>query len=173
VTEDPSAGLTAMLTGIGALAYGEMAGDRMKLGLMLNDPEEEHDCFSDNTHNSHYYDGLGMVNVYRGSYRRLDGRTLSGPSLSALLAEADPALADELDAQLSATMTRLEAIRAKAESGTAYDQMLAAGNEEGAALIEAAIAALVAQTASVERAMAALGLSGVAFDGGPDTAAFQ
>ena len=37
--------------------YGEPAGERMRLGLMLHDPEEEHDCFSDNTHNSHCYDG--------------------------------------------------------------------------------------------------------------------
>ena len=32
-----------------------------KLGLLLHDPEEEHDCFSDNTHNSHYYDEIGMA----------------------------------------------------------------------------------------------------------------
>src|SRR5690606_29949356 len=73
VTADPNAGLMAMLTGMGSLSYGELAGERMKLGLMLNDPEEEHDCFSDNTHNSHYYDGLGVRNVYLGSYTRVDG----------------------------------------------------------------------------------------------------
>ena len=54
---------------MGSLSYGELAGQRMKLGLMLNDPEEEHDCFSDNTHQSHYYDVLGIRNVYTGSYQ--------------------------------------------------------------------------------------------------------
>ena len=50
--EDGSAeaGLTAILTGLGSLSYGELAGERMKLGLMIHDPEEEHDCFSDNTY---------------------------------------------------------------------------------------------------------------------------
>src|SRR5690606_20232062 len=48
---DPQQGLVSMLTGLGSLSYGELAGERMKLGLMLHDPEEEHDCFSDNTHN--------------------------------------------------------------------------------------------------------------------------
>jgi uncharacterized iron-regulated protein len=38
---------------MGSLSYGELAGERMKLGLLLHDPEEEHDCFSDNTYNSH------------------------------------------------------------------------------------------------------------------------
>ena len=49
------AALRAILTGMGSLSYGELAGERMKLGLLLHDPEEEHDCFSDNTHNSHYF----------------------------------------------------------------------------------------------------------------------
>ena len=51
LTGNPQAGVTAILTGMGSLSYGELAGERMKLGLLLNDPEEEHDCFSDNTHN--------------------------------------------------------------------------------------------------------------------------
>src|SRR3546814_8603433 len=59
---DPDAGIAAMLTGMGSLSYGELAGERIKLGLMLHDPEEEHDCFSDNTHNSHYYDQRGIMN---------------------------------------------------------------------------------------------------------------
>ena len=53
---------------MGSLSYGELAGERMKLGLLLHDPEEEHDCFSDNTHNSHYYDVIGIRNVYTGRY---------------------------------------------------------------------------------------------------------
>ena len=81
VSEDPAKGVQAILTGMGSLSYGEQAGERMKLGLMLNDPEEEHDCFSDNTQNSHYYDGLGIRNVYLGSYTRPDGAVVTGPSL--------------------------------------------------------------------------------------------
>ncbi|MEH6776140.1 MAG: imelysin family protein, partial [Cereibacter changlensis] len=165
VTADPAAGLSAMLTGMGSLSYGEQAGERMKLGLMLNDPEEEHDCFSDNTHNSHYYDGLGVQNVYLGSYTRPDGSVVSGPSLSELVAAKDATLDEALKAELAASVEALGAIKAKAESGTAYDQMLAAGNAEGEALIMGAVDALVTQTASIERAVTALGLNGIAFEG--------
>ena len=49
VDGEPKAGLSTILTGMGSLSYGELAGERMKLGLLLHDPEEEHDCFSDNT----------------------------------------------------------------------------------------------------------------------------
>ncbi|KZY62032.1 peptidase, partial [Oleiphilus sp. HI0066] len=61
-------GLSTMLTGMGSLSYGELAGERIKLGLMLHDPEEEHDCFADNTHASHFNDALGIRNIYLGSY---------------------------------------------------------------------------------------------------------
>ncbi|WBU58325.1 peptidase [Paracoccus sediminicola] len=165
VTEDPQAGLNAMLTGMGSLSYGEQAGERMKLGLMLNDPEEEHDCFSDQTHLSHYYDGLGIQNVYLGRYVRPDGSEVSGPSLSELVAEADADVDAALKSGLDASMAALTELRDTAEAGTAYDQMLAAGNAEGEAIIMAAVDALVAQTRDIERAVAALGLNEIAFEG--------
>ena len=165
VTTDAQAGLNAILTGMGSLSYGEQAGERMKLGLMLNDPEEEHDCFSDQTHLSHYYDGLGIQNVYLGRYTRTDGSEVTGPSLSELVAEADPAVDEALKADLDATMTALTELRDTAEAGTAYDQMLAPGNAEGEAIITAAVDALVAQTQEIERAVAALGLNSIEFEG--------
>lgn len=165
VTADPAKGVQAMLTGMGSLSYGEQAGERMKLGLMLNDPEEEHDCFSDNTHDSHFYDGLGIRNVYLGSYTRPDGTVVSGPSLSELVAAKDGAVDTQLKAELDASVTALQAIKTAAEGGFAYDQMLAAGNKEGEALIMGAVNALVTQTASIERAVTTLGLTGTAFEG--------
>lgn len=164
VTENPSAGILSMLTGMGSLGYGELAGQRIKLGLMLNDPEEEQDCFSDNTHNSHYYDGLGIQNVYLGRYTRSDGSVLSVPSMSSLVAERDAGIDRQLTTELETSMKALDEIRSAAEGGLAYDQMLASGNAEGEALITAAIDALVAQTKSVERAVATLGLSKIDFE---------
>jgi putative iron-regulated protein len=169
-----TAALTAMLTGLGSLSYGELAGERMKLGLMLNDPEEEHDCFSDNTHNSHYFDGVGLRNLWTGSYRRPDGTTVSGAALRDLVGGTDPDLAAQLSAEIDASVAALDAIRAAAANGMAYDQMLAPGNAEGARLIEAAVAALVTQTASIDRVVQVLGLTGVTIEGSdsldaPDT----
>lgn len=162
---DENAGIVAILTGMGSLSYGEQAGERMKLGLMLNDPEEEHDCFSDNTHNSHYYDGLGIRNVYLGRYARVDGSVVEGPSVSDLVAEADAGVDSRLRGGLDATMAALGAIKSTAETGTSYDQLLARGNATGEALIMAAIDALVAQTREIERAVAALRLDAIAFEG--------
>ncbi|MFG6567047.1 imelysin family protein [Sulfitobacter sp. 1A13679] len=165
VLADEDAGIDAILTGMGSLSYGEQAGERMKLGVMLNDPEEEHDCFSDNTHNSHYYDGLGVRNVYLGEYLRVDGRVVSGASLSDLVASADAGVDEDLRAKLNASMVELGQIKTAAEAGFSYDMMLERGNAEGEALIMGAVDALVNQTRAIERAVTALGGDEIAFEG--------
>jgi len=165
VVGDPDAGVIAILTGMGSLSYGEQAGERMRLGLMLNDPEEEHDCFSDNTHNSHFYDGLGVRNVYLGRYVRTDGSVVEGASVADLVAEADPAVDADLQARLADTVLALGEIKTVAEAGTSYDQLLATGNAAGDALVMGAVNALIAQTRSIERAVSALGLDQIAFEG--------
>ncbi|MEE3359431.1 MAG: imelysin family protein [Pseudomonadota bacterium] len=163
--ENEQAGLAAMLTGMGSLSYGEQAGERMRLGLMLNDPEEEHDCFSDNTHNSHYYDGLGIQNVYLGEYVRIDGTLVSGPSLSDLVAAKDSALDAEMKTKLSNTMLALGRIKSAAEAGFSYDQMLERGNAAGEALVMGGVNGLIDQTQSIERVVASLELDQIEFEG--------
>ena len=162
---DANQGLATILTGMGSLSYGELAGERMQLGLLLHDPEEEHDCFSDNTHASHYYDALGIRNIYLGEYERIDGSVVRGPSVSNLVAaasaDADAALRQGLDA----TMTAMGEIVAAAEGGEAYDQQIGEGNPAGNARVQAAIDALTAQTSAIERAVAVLDLAAIDFEG--------
>ena len=165
LTGDEKAAITAMFTGLGSLSYGELAGERMKLGLLLHDPEEEHDCFSDNTFNSHYYDVVGMRNVYFGSYSRTDGSKVTGPSLSDLVkatsADADKAMREKLDATLAA-FTKL---KKRGETVEAYDQMIGDGNAEGNAVVQAAIDALLDQTKAIERGVSAMNLDAIPFEG--------
>lgn len=159
-------GLSAIVTGMGNLSYGELAGERMKLGLMLHDPEEEHDCFSDNTHNAHYFNALGIRNVYLGTYERIDGRVVQGVALSDLVKSTEPELDAELRARLGATIAAMMKLKETADSGAmAYDQMIGEGNEGGNAIVQAAIDALVDQTRSIEKVVAALSLESVEFEG--------
>lgn len=150
--------LAAILTGLGSLSYGELAGERMKLGVLLHDPEEEHDCFSDNTHNSHYYDQVGMMAIWSGEFK--GGKTQKFPAIADLARTKAPDAAKRVDDAMAVTLAKLEAIKAKAEKGgMSYDQMLASGNAEGNKLILDAVDALVAQTRALEAVVAALGLS--------------
>ena len=158
-------GLTRIFTGLGSLSYGELAGERMKLGLLIHDPEEEHDCFSDNTHNSHYYNQVGMQNVYLGRYKRVDGSTVSGPSVSDLVKAKSPDVDKAMQAALDNTLADMAAMVKRAETVEAYDQMIGEGNKEGNAVIQAAIDALLEQTKAIERAVATLELKAIEFEG--------
>lgn len=167
VADSAENGLRKMLFGMGSLSLGELAGERMKVALEANSTEDEHDCFSDNTHNSHFYNGKGIRNVYLGEYKKVDGSTLTGPSLSELVAKADAQADATLKADLQETEAKLQALVDSAEKNNVhFDQLIAADNAEGQQLVRDAIAALVKQTGSIEQAAAKLGIS----DLNPDTA---
>lgn len=155
---EAKSGLKAILTGMGSLSYGELAGERMKLGLLLHDPEEEHDCFSDNTHNSHLYDVIGIQNVYLGKYTGADGTVVEGAALSDLVKATDAALDTELREKIADTVSKMQVLANRAEAGESYDQMIGEGNADGNAVVQAAIDALVAQTRTIEKVVAALDL---------------
>ncbi|MBZ9697978.1 imelysin family protein [Mesorhizobium sp. ESP6-5] len=165
VDGEPNTAISIIFTGMGSLSYGELAGERMKLGLLLHDPEEEHDCFSDNTYNSHLYDAVGIRAAYHASYTRLDGTVVSGPSVHDMVKAADPAIDKELSDKLDVSVAKMEAIKARALAGEAYDQQIAEGNTAGNATVQAAIDALIDQTKSIERAVGALKLNNIAFEG--------
>ncbi|ASL27398.1 imelysin family protein [Azotobacter chroococcum] len=164
---EPAAnGLRKMLFGMGSLSLGELAGERMKVPLEANSTEDEQDCFSDNTHNAHFYNGKGIRNVYLGEYRKLDGSLLSGPSLSSLVAKADAQADASLKADFDASEARLQSLVDSAAKGQHFDQLIAADNAAGQQLVREAIAALVKQTGSIEQAAARLGIG----DLSPDSA---
>lgn len=167
-------GLTVIMTGLGSLSYGELAGERIKLGLMVHDPEEEHDCFSDNTHAAHFFDALGMHNVYTGRYRRADGSVVSGPSVSDLVKAKDPKVDAEVVAALDGTMEAMNTLYLRALTTENYDQMIGEGNEEGNKVIQDIVDALLVQTKAIERAVSVLDLKAIEFEGSdsldaPDT----
>ncbi|MDB5506775.1 MAG: peptidase [Devosia sp.] len=160
----PDVGIAGILTGLGSLSLGEVAGERMKLGLLLHDPEEEHDCFSDNTHISHLYDAVGVSNVYNGSYTRVDGTVVEGPAVADLIAAKDAALDSEIQGLLADTIAKMHLMADRAVKTEAYDQMIGEGNVEGNAVVQAAIDGLIAQTRGIERAVALLELDGVTIE---------
>lgn len=157
--------LTTMLTGMGSLAYGELAGERTKLGLMLHDPEEEHDCFSDNTHWSHYYDAKGIKNIYTGHYIRVNGDRVKGASLSDLVKAKNPALNDEMLGKLQATENAMQKMVDQAAKGNTFDVLIGASNKQGNKIVKDVVDALVSQTRTTEKIIVALGLENISIEG--------
>lgn len=84
---DNDEALQNILTGMGTLSKSELAGERMFVALDNQDQEDEHSCFSDNTHRDIILNAQGIRNVYTGSYTRVDGTTISGKSIQGLIEE--------------------------------------------------------------------------------------
>ena len=164
--EPVDAGLRKMFFGMGSLSLGELAGERMKVALEANSPEDEHDCFSDNTHNSAFYNAKGIRNIYLGEYTRADDTKLTGASLAGLVAKADTTTDSTLQADLADTEARMQAIVDHANKGEHFDQLIASGNAAGNQIVRDAIAALVKQTGAIEQAAGKLGIT----DLNPETA---
>ena len=162
---DKQHGLKRILIGMGSLSYGELAGERMKLGLMLHDPEEEHDCFSDNTHNSHYYNVIGIKNVFIGEYKSIDGKVVSGPSISSLLNEVDKKLNKKTKKSINKTIKNMKKIVKSAQNGITYDMLIGEGNKKGNKLIQDAVDSLIVQSKNIELAAVALNINNLEIEG--------
>lgn len=101
---DEDTALKYVLTGISTLSKSELAGERVFVAYDNQDQEDEHSCFSDNTHRDLRLNLAGIANVYRGSYS-----SVSGASLEDLITEADATLGAEITAQLKAAEDAVEA----------------------------------------------------------------
>ncbi len=157
--------LKRILTGMGSLSYGELAGERMKLGLMLHDPEEEHDCFSDNTHNSHFFNVIGIQNIYLGKYKTLDNKVVEGKSLSNMVEAKNKKLDKKLKDSLQNTVLKMKKIVSSAEKGNTYDMLIGENNKSGNLLIQNAVDALVIQSRDIEKVAKLLEINDLVVEG--------
>lgn len=141
----PSESLRDALRGMVVLSGFELAGERLAVAYETKEQEQEHSCFSDNTHRD-------FVNNQRGIAALWAGETpgaVSAAGLRQVAAASDPALAAELDQRMAASTRALAAIPVP------FDQaILGADDAPGRRAVLAAIEALEAQTES----LAALGL---------------
>jgi putative iron-regulated protein len=144
--------LRKMLVGLGSLSRGELAGERLEVAMASQDQEDEHSCFSDNTHRDAVTNALGIENVWLGRYKRADGTLLQGPGLRDLVAAKDAALADKTTKQIRASVQAAEAIPAP------FDRAIVVGHP-GRERIQATVASLTQQSKDIVEAAAAIGIT--------------
>lgn len=97
--------LQNMYLGIVTLAYAELAIERMDVALIGMDQEDEHSCFSDNTHRDIALNFEGVVNVYKGKYGNINGA-----SLEDLVKQTNKQFVTDTDAAINATRTSINNI---------------------------------------------------------------
>jgi putative iron-regulated protein len=150
----PADAIAGILKGIGILSGAELAGERLTVPYETKEQEDEHSCFSDNTHRDILFDALGIQNVVMGRYVRSDGTTVEGRSLRDLVAHVDPALADRLETHVAGSVAAARAIPAP------FDRAIAGVDAApGRVAVKRLIAALRAQADSMAQAGAALGVA--------------
>ncbi len=143
-----------MLVGLGSLSRGELAGERLEVALNSQDQEDEHSCFSDNTHRDAVTNAKGIQNVWLGKYQQADGTVLMGPSLRDLVAAKDAALAEKTTQQIAASVAATEGIQAP------FDREIIGGKEApGRQRIQKAIDSLTQQSKDLVAAANAIGIT--------------
>lgn len=150
--------LAKILEGMGRLSFGELAGERMFIAVNTDSQEDEHSCFSDNTHRDIFLNAKAIQNSYLGSYTRVDGEVVSGASVQDLLVVKNAAeLANKLRGSIEATMAAASVIDTKAKTGKPFDVLIQEGIRQPNVM--AVIAGLVKQTDDIEQAISALGVT--------------
>ncbi len=146
--------LRRMLVGLGSLSRGELAGERLEVALASQDQEDEHSCFSDNTHRDAVTNALGIENVWLGRYLRANGSLLQGASLRELVAARNPALAERTSAQIRRSVQAAEALQPPFDR-----EIIGAADAPGRQRVRALIDSLVQQSKDIVEAAAAIGIT--------------
>ncbi|MBL0910991.1 MAG: hypothetical protein IBJ09_01370 [Bacteroidia bacterium] len=111
-SQDPNTSLQLIFTGIGKFCKGELFGERFEVAYSTQSQEDEHSCFSDQTHNDLRFGILGIENVFYGRYTNIQGTQIDGPGIDELLEEADPELNKDVKAKLQAAKDAVYALHA-------------------------------------------------------------
>ena len=169
--------LTEILTGMGTLSEGELAGERMQIAFSSNSQEDEHSCFSDNTHRDIWLNAEGVSNSFYGSYAgydsTLDGKdnvttnAVDGYGIDEYLTEVGLAgIAVETTAALTLTEANYNLIDASARAGSPFDVLIMSATETSP--VAKTIKSLNAQSRLIQDAADELGLGVVVEDDASD-----
>ncbi|MBX3157168.1 MAG: iron-regulated protein [Deltaproteobacteria bacterium] len=142
----PREAVRRVMQGLGSLSGAELSGERMATAFDNRDQEDEHSCFSDNTHRDLRANALSLQNVYLGRYAAIDG-----PGFDELVRARDAQLDAKMQAQLADSIAKIEAIPVP------FDQALL-DDANGRPKIRAAIDALLAQTETMVEVATLLGI---------------
>lgn len=152
--KDGKESVRKMIVGLGSLSRGELAGQRLEVALNSQDQEDEHSCFSDNTHRDIVNNAKGVQNVWLGEYKRADGSMVKGASLRDMVATLDAALAEKTSQQISASVAAAEAIQAPFDREIAGDKAA-----PGRVRVQKTIDSLMQQSQDLVTAANAMGIT--------------
>lgn len=102
--------LCAILTGMIELSGHELSGERMMVAYETQAQEDEHSCFSDNTHVDIVENARSIQNVYLGRYKRFGGGEVAGAGVFDLVRQSDSDLAKVIKQQIKDSLSASQII---------------------------------------------------------------
>lgn len=96
--------LRKMFNSMRVLAGDELAGERIYVAYENGNQEDEHSCFSDNTHRDIYLNALAVENLYKGNYISPFGNNVNGYALEDLVNTINPVKNTTVINRFSVTM---------------------------------------------------------------------
>ena len=150
---DASEAQRRILTGMIVLSGFETGRERLQPALDTGEQEDEHSCFSDNTHRDMIQDVQGMLNVWQGTYTRSDGTKVSGVGMADLVRGKDTKLAADVTAKIEESLALARALEPP------FDREIRTDNSAGRARVEALINSLQEQEQLLEDVFRLLGLT--------------
>lgn len=119
---DSKEALRQIIAGMGVFMKSELANERIAVAVLTPSEEDEHSCFSDNTHRDITQNFEGFVAVLKGE---LDGKK-TGPALWDALSSTEQA---EIDNLITDIRSRIEKMNATANSSMHFDYQIMPQNE--------------------------------------------
>lgn len=145
--------LRKIFIGMGSLSRGELAGERMEVALFSQDQEDEHSCFSDNTHRDVVANAQGILNIWQGRYVRANGEVVKVPAVEDLVAAHDLTTAQETSQQITKSVQLANRINAPFDN-----EIMGGSDDKGRLRIQSTVNSLIKQSGLIVAAANAVGV---------------
>jgi len=125
---DQEVALKQIMSGMGIFIKSELANERVAVAVLTPSEEDEHSCFSDNTHRDIILNYRGFVNVLKGTY---NGKSY-GTSMMSLLSKAEQ---ESINKLIKIIDTKLKKMDDQAKSVEHFDYQIKADSANNANIV--------------------------------------
>lgn len=137
-----------ILNGIGMLSGFELARERIDVPLNTKSQEDEHSCFSDNTHNDILHNAVAVRNVFEGEYNGVYYSVEKGASVKMLFSNGA-----EISKVIQKSVDQAKNLKAP------FDQLILESNPEGRKSVQDVMETLVSEAKLISKSASAIGVA--------------
>jgi len=125
----PNDALKDILAGLGVFIKSEVANERIAVAVLTPSEEDEHSCFSDNTHRDITTNYQGFKNILLGTYNGVD---YGKAPIDALNADAK----EEILSLMKKIETKIASINAIAETSRHFDRQILSDDSQSRVIVK-------------------------------------